>query len=154
MGTRALLLLSGIIFNSYSNPITLVVDELERSLHPSIVEFIVRQFYNKNSTQNRSQLIFTSHCESLLCNVSKRHKRHLSESEDYSLFRRDQIWFINKESDQSSKLVPLLDYKPRKHESVFDGYRQGRYYGIPILSKYELNKQIDIDLNRIDEQSL
>ena len=150
MGTRALLLLSGIIFNSYSNPVTLIIDELERSLHPSIVEFIVRQFYNKNSCNNRSQLIFTSHCESLLCNVSKQHSR---DSDDYSLFRRDQIWFVNKERDQSSKLVPLLDYKPRKHESVFDGYRQGRYSGIPIISKFELKNMIDLNLNNLDEDS-
>lgn len=146
LGTRKILQLSGPMLVVFSKPVTLIVDELENSLHPSIVEFIVRQFYNSSKKQQMSQLVFTTHCESLLCNISNR-----KNTEENSLFRRDQIWFVNKTKEQSSSLVPLSAYKPRKQESVFDGYRKGRYSGIPIISEYVPKQRIDIDINNFSE---
>ena len=52
---------------------------------------------------------------------------------DTELFRRDQIWFTEKNHDGVSTLVPLSDYSPRKGESLMRGYLYGRYGGVPFL---------------------
>jgi hypothetical protein len=67
-------------------------------------------------------LIFTTHDTSLL---------------DPELFRRDQIWFIEKDSDQASKLYPLSDFSPRKNEALERGYLMGRYGALPFFSEIE-----------------
>ncbi len=146
-GTKRLLELFSLLHMSFSNPMTLVIDELENSLHPSIIEFIVRQFYGRNGETGNSQLIFSTHCDSLLCNIPGQSGKSTAET---SLFRRDQIWFVNKANDQSSWLVPLLAFKPRKRESVFDGYRQGRYVSVPYTSDYRPESLIPVSIEDVE----
>ena len=55
------------------------------------------------------------------------------------LFRRDQIWFTEKDEYGSTNLYPLSDYKPRKGEAMQKGYLAGRYGAIPIIEAFELN---------------
>jgi AAA15 family ATPase/GTPase len=119
-GTRNLLFLTGPILDILNKGKTLVVDELDTSLHTLLVQAIVRLFHQSLVNTGGAQLIFTTHDTSLL--------------DAYGLFRRDQIWFVEKHPDQSSSLYPLLDFSPRKNEALERGYLQGRYGALPLLS--------------------
>jgi AAA15 family ATPase/GTPase len=55
---------------------------------------------------------------------------------DPDLFRRDQIWFVEKDQDQASRLYPLSDFSPRKNEAIERGYLMGRYGALPFLSDW------------------
>jgi AAA15 family ATPase/GTPase len=99
----------------------LVVDELGSSLHPLLVRRLVELFQNSRFNKKGAQLIFTSHDTSLL---------------DQDLFRRDQIWFVEKDRDQASKLYPLSDFSPRKNEALERGYLMGRYGALPFLGDW------------------
>lgn len=118
-GTRNLLLLTGPILDILNKGLTLVVDELDTSLHTLLVQALVRLFHRPEVNTGGAQLIFTTHDTSLL--------------DAYGLFRRDQVWFVEKRSDQSSSLYPLLDFSPRKNEALERGYLQGRYGALPYL---------------------
>ena len=123
-GTRNLLFLTGPILDILNKGQTLVVDELDTSLHTLLVQALVRLFHRPEVNTGGAQLIFTTHDTSLL--------------DAYGLFRRDQIWFVEKRPDQSSSLYPLLDFSPRKNEALERGYLQGRYGALPFLSNQAL----------------
>lgn len=55
---------------------------------------------------------------------------------DSDLFRRDQVWFVQKDDKQGSRLYSLLDFKPRKEEAIGKGYLQGRYGALPYIGKF------------------
>ena len=123
-GTRNLLFLTGPILDILNKGLTLVVDELDTSLHTLLVQALVRQFHRTEVNTGGAQLIFTTHDTSLL--------------DAYGLFRRDQIWFVEKRPDQSSSLYPLLEFSPRKKEALERGYLQGRYGALPFLRNQAL----------------
>jgi len=50
---------------------------------------------------------------------------------DDDLLRRDQIWFVDKDDRQASRLYPLTDFSPRKGEALEKGYLRARYGGVP-----------------------
>jgi uncharacterized protein len=118
-GTRKLFEFTGGWLRALNTGATLFVDELDRSLHPHITRFLVAIFHGARNTKN-AQLIFTTHDTTLL---------------DASLLRRDQIWFVEKDAQQSTKLYPLLDYRPRKDEALERGYLKGRYGAVPVVGK-------------------
>ena len=118
-GTRNLLFLAGPVLDVLSRGLTLVVDELDTSLHTLLVRELVRLFHQPAVNTGGAQLIFTTHDTSLL------------DAPD--LFRRDQIWFVEKDADQASRLVALSEFSPRKNEALERGYLMGRYGGIPLL---------------------
>lgn len=126
-GTKQLLALSLPIINALTKGQILFIDEINSSLHPLLVQSIVNLFQNPEINVLNSQLIFNTHDVSLL---------------DKSLFRRDQIWFTEKDSKGASHIYSLLDFSPRKQEALGKGYLQGRYGAIPFigeLSKEEIN---------------
>jgi len=106
---------------------TIIVDELEASLHPMLAQQIVRQFNSPDSNPRHAQLIFTTHDTNLLGTV-------LGEP----ALRRDQVWFTEKDAEGATVLYPLTDYKPRKAENLEQGYLQGRYGAIPFLGEFSL----------------
>lgn len=119
-GTRNLLFLAGPVLEILRKGLTLVIDELDTSLHTLLVRELVRLFLRSDVNTGGAQLIFTTHDTSLL------------DAPD--LFRRDQVWFVEKDRDQASTLVPLSDFSPRKKEALERGYLIGRYGGVPFLS--------------------
>lgn len=121
-GTRNLLFLAGPVLDILSQGLTLVVDELDTSLHTLLVQSLVRLFHRPEINTGGAQLIFTTHDTTLL--------------DAYGLFRRDQIWFVEKKQDQSSELFALLDFSPRKNEAIERGYLQGRYGALPFLKEH------------------
>lgn len=118
-GTRNLFLLAGPILTILGQGLTLVVDELDTSLHTLLVQALVRLFHRPEANSGGAQILFTTHDTSLL--------------DAYGLFRRDQVWFVEKRPDQCSSLYPLLDFSPRKNEALERGYLQGRYGALPFL---------------------
>lgn len=92
----------------------LVVDELDSSLHPLIVEALVKKHINK--TNSTSQIIFTTH------------DTHLMNSK---IIRRDQIWITDRDAYGASKLSCIHEYEGREGEDVEKRYYEGRYKGLP-----------------------
>ena len=94
-----------------------IVDEIERSMHPILIKDIIQKLSESNTA--KGQLIFTTHESGLL---------------DQNIFRPDEIWFAQKDSEQSTQLYPLSDYNIHKTANIENGYLIGRYGGIPFLS--------------------
>ena len=94
-----------------------IVDEIERSMHPILIKDIMQKLSESNTA--KGQLIFTTHESGLL---------------DQNIFRPDEIWFAQKDSEQATQLYPLSDYNIHKTANIENGYLIGRYGGIPFLS--------------------
>ncbi len=119
LGTQRLLFLGGPVLDILKRGLTLVIDELGSSLHPLLVRRLVELFHSTEFNPNGAQLLFSTHDTSLL---------------DPELFRRDQVWFVEKDREQASKLYPLTDFSPRKNEALERGYLIGRYGALPFFS--------------------
>ena len=115
-GTRQLLILGTLLLDGIRGGCTILVDELDASLHPQLVRALVELFYRDNP--HNAQLIFNTHDATLLSG---------------ELFRRDQVWFVEKDRQGASQLSPLLDFSPRKDESLERGYLRGRYGAVPFI---------------------
>lgn len=123
-GTSQLFMMAPILKVTLDQGMTLVVDELEKSLHPYIVKFLVNMFRDKELNVNGAQLIFTTHVTSLL---------------SLDIFRRDQIYFTEKNNETGeSDLYSLDEFSVRKTENIEKGYMQGRYGAIPYIRGEEL----------------
>lgn len=120
-GTRNLLFLVGPVLSVLKNGVTLIIDELDTSLHTLLVRELVCLFHKPDLNVSGAQLIFTTHDTSLL--------------DAPNLFRRDQIWFVEKDQDQASSLVALSEFSPRKNEALERGYLIGRYGGVPFINQ-------------------
>lgn len=127
-GTQKLYALAGPILEIIAHGRVLVVDELDRSLHPLLVRQLVKTFHDPSINTRGAQLVFSTHDTSLL---------------DADLLRRDQIWFAEKDSAQAATLVPLTDFSPRKHEAFERAYLTGRYGGVPVLESHLLPTRPD-----------
>jgi len=103
-----------------ANQYVICIDELDTSLHPSLVMELLRLFFKATEKSPGAQLIFTTHNPLLL---------------DSTLLRRDQVWFADKDRQGASFLYPLTDYKPRVDESLVRGYLSGRYGAVPFIPK-------------------
>ena len=118
-GTRVLFALAPFLKRAFESKKVIIVDELEKSLHPTLIECIVKLFNNKDINKANSQLIFTTHAANLL---------------NINLLRRDQIWFTEKNPDTGvSDLYPLDSFSVRKDENIQKGYINGRYGAIPFI---------------------
>lgn len=111
-GTQKLFALAGPLLDVLKNGRVLVVDELDTSLHPALMRHVLGLFRHPAANPLGAQLIFTTYDTSVL---------------DRSLLRRDQVWFVEKDRAQQSRLYPLTDFHPRKEESFGRGDLQGRY---------------------------
>ncbi|ELS40697.1 RloA-like protein [Pseudomonas syringae pv. syringae B64] len=123
-GTQKLFSFAGPWIDVLENGRVLFVDELHDNLHPKLVKFLVNLFHDKASNPHNAQLIFTTHETSIL-------------SQD--VFRRDQIWFCEKDDKQATKLYPLSDFSPRKgRENLEEAYLTGRYGALPYTRPYRV----------------
>lgn len=119
-GTQRLYGLVAPVLDVLKDGRTLVVDELDDSLHTLLVRRLITMFHDPSINRHKAQLIFSTHDTSLL---------------DHTLFRRDQIWFTEKDEDQATRLYPLTDFSPRKHEAWERGYLTGRYGAVPFFGE-------------------
>lgn len=125
-GTKKLFSLLPLIVSALTEGKTLMVDELDSKLHPLLLKYIINLFSDMNINRNKAQLIFTSHDLSTM---------------NSEVFRRDEMWFVAKGTDQNSQLYSLVEFKNDKGESVrkdakFDKqYLEGKYGASPSLKK-------------------
>jgi uncharacterized protein len=122
-GTRALFSFAGPWLDVVENERVLVVDELDSSLHPLIVHYLVKLLHHED---RKAQIVFTTHDTTIL---------------SQKMLRRDQIWFMEKDEKNSTQLYPLSDFSPRDNEAIERGYLNGRYGGIPFLKDLDFYGQ-------------
>jgi AAA15 family ATPase/GTPase len=123
-GTKKFFALTGPVLDTIENGSVLIVDELDSKLHPNLVCKIVSLFNSKELNPKNAQLIFNTHDTNLLSS---------------GLFRRDQIWFTEKDKYGASKLFSLADFKSevRKNENFEDNYIRGKYGAVPFLGEFD-----------------
>lgn len=118
LGTQALFKYAPILFDVLKNGKVLVIDEIDRSLHPLLVHALIELFVSETNTSN-AQIICNTHDTNLL---------------DFAIFRRDEIWFVERDPNSGvSVIYPLTDFSPRKNENIEKGYLLGRYGAIPFI---------------------
>ncbi len=124
-GTRKFFALTGPILDVIENGYILVVDELDSKLHPNLVCKLVSLFNSKELNPKNAQLIFNTHDTNLLSS---------------GLFRRDQIWFTEKNKFGVASLYSLADFKTdsvRKTEAFEENYIRGKYGSVPYLGLFD-----------------
>lgn len=127
-GTKKIFDLSGAIFNALTNGGQLVVDEIDASMHPNLMLSILRLFHTAETNPKNAQLIISTHDTNLLT---------------YANYRRDQIYFVEKDKYGASDLYSLVEFKHengknvRSDESYEKYYIQGRYGAIPFIGNPE-----------------
>jgi len=120
-GTLKLFSLLGPVIESLLNGHVLVIDELDSRLHPLLTNFIIKLFNSSEHNIHNAQLIFNTHDTNLLSN---------------KVFRRDQIWFTEKDIYGASDLYSLVEYKVRNDASYEKDYLLGKYGAIPFLGEF------------------
>lgn len=118
-GTKLVFAYAPIILEALENGRTIIIDEIDSCLHPILLSYLISIFNDKTQNKNGAQLIFNTHDTSLL---------------DLSRFRRDQIYFVEKNNlNGITDLYSLADFSPRKTDDIRKGYMQGRYGAIPLI---------------------
>ena len=118
-GTKRMFSLIGHWIDALRNGKILVIDELDTKLHHLLNVFLINLFHDPTQNKNNAQLIFTTHNINLL---------------DQDIFRRDQIWFTEKDGETgASDLYSLVEYSPRKDKDIQKGYLAGKYGALPFI---------------------
>jgi hypothetical protein len=122
-GTRKFFALTAPIISVLDHGMILIADELDAKLHPNLVCSLISLFNSSISNKNNAQLIFNTHDTNLL---------------DSGLFRRDQIWFSQKDRYGASTVYSLAEFKSavRKNEDFEKNYINGKYGAIPVLKDF------------------
>lgn len=124
-GTIKLFSYSLPILDALKNGTPLFIDEFDTSLHPLIVETIIKLFNSVKTNPKNAQLVISCHAVNILTN---------------KLFRRDQVWFCEKDQYGASGLYSLITYnKPVRNDAALDkNYLQGNYGAIPYIGEIAL----------------
>jgi len=124
LGTRKLLAVSLLILSTLSEGGLIIIDELDKSLHPLLTKMIINLFHSQKNNPFNAQLIFATHDISLL---------------DNDIFRRDQVYFVDKEYQGNSILYRLSDLKGVRKDVPYDKwYLSGRFGAIPVIADVDL----------------
>jgi hypothetical protein len=132
-GTQSWIRVLPTVLQALDDGRTLVVDEIDTSLHPKLTAQLVRLFQDPETNPNRAQLIFTTHDTSLLGTM-------LGDE----VLKRDQVWFVEKDDEGASKLYPLTDFHPRKGENAERRYLGGSYGAVPVLSERDFAEAVRV----------
>lgn len=122
-GTKRLLDLVELIITKKDNMV-FFVDELERSLHPKLTERFLELFIKAHKDRN-VQLVFSTHENEIM---------------DKKIFRRDEIWFAERQKDNSTKLYSLDMFKERYDKKISKAYLDGRYGALPIFKDFSFKE--------------
>lgn len=120
-GTQKLFSIAMPLIDVFERGMVVYIDELNSDLHPFIVKMVIDLFNNPETNPNNAQLIFTTHDVSVL---------------NKDIFRRDQVWFVEKDSELATQLYPLSDFCPRSNESLAKGYLEGKYGAVPFVGEF------------------
>jgi len=120
-GTKKFIALSSLVLDTLEQGKVLLIDQLDASLHPLLIECFIQLFNNKTINKHNAQLIFVTH------------NTHLLSVPE--LFERDQIWFTEKDLYGSTELYSLLEFKKNNMDKTPDNlenhYLRGRYGAVP-----------------------
>ena len=132
-GTRKMFHLFDFFMDALKNGMVLFVDELDAKLHPLLTRYIINLFHNSQTNIGNGQLIYSTHDT---VNLNK------------ETFRRDEIWFAEKDKDGISEIYALSDYileddknagkKVRNDATYNKDYLTGRYGAIPVLEEFNI----------------
>ena len=122
-GTQKILSMFFPIYNLLNNGGVMIIDELDITLHYSLIKEIIKMFNSVEYNRKNAQLIFTTHNLLLL---------------DFNLFREDQIWFLeNNDVSTGTKLYSLSDIEGyEKNKYLLRDYLNGNFGGIPKLEDF------------------
>lgn len=133
-GTRKMFHLFDFFMDALKNGMVLFIDELDAKLHPLLTRYIINLFHNSDTNKSNGQLIYSTHDT---VNLNK------------ETFRRDEIWFAEKDKDGISEIYALSDYileddknagkKVRNDATYNKDYLTGRYGAIPVLEEFEID---------------
>ncbi|WP_294452675.1 ATP/GTP-binding protein [uncultured Bacteroides sp.] len=121
-GTIKYFSLSYPIIDTLDNGKLLIIDELDSKLHPLLVRKIISLFNSAKTNPKGAQLLFTTHDTFLL---------------SAGMFRRDQIWFTQKDSFGATEAYSLVEYKVRSNTLFERDYLLGKYGATPIIGEME-----------------
>jgi uncharacterized protein len=121
-GTQKIFLLIGLLVSTLKYGKVLIIDEFDARLHPLMSRSIVELFNSNETNPHNAQLIFMTHDTNLLSN---------------KIFRRDQIWFTEKDRYGATDLYSLAEYKVRNDASFESDYIKGKYGAIPYIQVAE-----------------
>lgn len=123
VGTQKMFALSGPWMDVLNKGRIIVIDELDNSLHPNLVHFLIQRFHDPSTNRAGAQLVFSTHNTTIL---------------NQEVFRRDQIWFCERNRNLATSVFPLTDFRPRKgHENLERAYLSGRYGAVPHVRPSE-----------------
>ncbi|HBN82564.1 MAG TPA: AAA family ATPase, partial [Clostridiales bacterium] len=122
-GTRRLFELIDILLNESEDKVY-VIDEMERSLHPKLTSRFI-ELFNTMHPEQKIQLIFTTHESSIM---------------DQELFRRDEIWFVERDKYNNSNIYSLDKFKERYDKKLSKAYLEGRYGAIPVFTSFKFTE--------------
>ena len=132
-GTRKMFHLFDFFMDALRNGMVLFIDELDAKLHPLLTRYIINLFHNSKTNIGNGQLIYSTHDT---VNLNK------------ETFRRDEIWFAEKDKDGISEIYALSDYileddknagkKVRNDATYNKDYLTGRYGAIPVLEEFDI----------------
>ena len=118
-GTVRLLTLVPAFYDAIKNSKTVLIDEIEHSIHPHLIRELVKIFSKQKTT---GQLIFTTHETCLL---------------DQKFIRTDEVWLVEKK-DGSTHMYSLNDFKIHNTINIENGYMEGRYGAIPFIGDLKM----------------
>ena len=120
-GTRKMFAFAGPWLDSLAEGNVIVFDELHDNLHPALVRFLVSRFHDPAANPHGAQLVFATHDTSLL---------------NRELFRRDQVWFCERDDRLETRLFPLSDFRPRRGvDNLERAYLTGRFGALPFIQE-------------------
>jgi len=128
-GTQKLFVIFQYLQNAIKMGLLMFVDELDSKLHPLLLRYILTMFHDETINKKGAQLIYATHDNYTLTK---------------DIFRRDQIWFVEKDKNDVSELYSLAEYKlnddkkVRKDASYNKDYLLGKYGAVPILRGYDM----------------
>ncbi len=124
-GTYRFLSLAEPIINALEKGSVLWIDEIDNGLHYDLVRALISMFQNEQVNIHNAQLIINTHNISLI--------------DEADLFRRDQIYIVDKNRYGEATLTPVSDFSVRETAKVGKLYREGRFGGVPYLDKLGQN---------------
>ena len=124
-GTKKLFAYAIPIISALENGTSLFIDEFDVQLHPLILENIIKLFHSPDKNKKNAQLVISCHAVNILTNKN---------------FRRDQIWFCEKDRYGATDLYSLVEYdEPVRNDAAFGkNYLQGKYGAVPYINEIAL----------------
>lgn len=121
-GTQRLIDLAGVLYPAIYKNKVVIIDEIDRSLHPLLAKKLIEVFLQKKlKHKGIGQLICTTHEDLII---------------DMNLLRSDEVWFVQKNDESISEIYPLSDFNVDKHNiDIRMGYLNGRFGGIPQIKE-------------------